>query len=33
VRWVVSLDDGGCFAGVRFQKTLSCREVQDLARP
>ncbi len=31
VRWTVPIDGGGCRAGVRFQKYLSYRELQNLA--
>jgi hypothetical protein len=33
VRWTVPLEGGGCRAGVRFQKFISFREVQNLSNP
>jgi hypothetical protein len=33
VRWVVPLEGGGSRAGIRFQKFISYREVQNLSSP
>jgi hypothetical protein len=33
VRWTVPLEGGGCRAGVRFQKFISFRDVQNLSAP
>jgi Tfp pilus assembly protein PilZ len=33
VRWTEPLEGGGCRAGVRFQKFITFREVQNLSAP
>jgi PilZ domain len=33
VRWTVPLEGGGCRAGVRFQKFITFRDVQNLSNP